>query len=101
MKAAEDLAVDVGRVAACRALSVPRASLYRHTGRGEVVVPPAPRPTPARALTPVVSKNWICFRSCRLQSPLQRSWLLSRLPAPHLRPVSTQADIRRRLGLAR
>jgi putative transposase len=52
MKAAEELAEDVGRVAACRALSVPRASLYRYTGRDEVVVPPAPRPTPARALAP-------------------------------------------------
>jgi putative transposase len=52
MKAAEDLAGDAGRAAACRALGVPRASLYRYAGRGEVVVPPAPRPTPARALAP-------------------------------------------------
>jgi len=50
MKAAEELAEDAGRAAACRALGVPRASLYRYAGRGEAVIPPTPRPTPARAL---------------------------------------------------
>jgi hypothetical protein len=32
----------------------------------------------------VVSKNWIWLRSCRLPSPLQRSWLLFWPNAPDL-----------------
>jgi putative transposase len=49
MSATLELAKGVGRAAACRALGMPRASLYRSQQ------PPAvlrPRPTPARALTP-------------------------------------------------
>ena len=49
MTAAEHLAEDVGRAAACRALSIPRAFLYRQIGRADAAVPPAPRPSP-RAL---------------------------------------------------
>ena len=49
----------------------------------------------------VVSKNWICFRSCTLQCPLQQTWLLSWPLALEPRPVSTPADVRRWLGRAR
>ena len=49
MSAALELAHDVGRSAACRALGVPRASLYRSQ---QPAAAPRPRPTPARALTP-------------------------------------------------
>jgi putative transposase len=48
MSAALELADSVGRSAACRALGVPRASLYRSQ---QPAVAPRPRPTPARALT--------------------------------------------------
>ena len=42
-----------GSAAACRALNVPRASLYRHLRPpGEEAAPPAPRPSPPRALSP-------------------------------------------------
>ena len=50
MTAVEQLAPEVGRAAACRALSIPRASVYRHIGSTEPAVPPVPRPRPARAL---------------------------------------------------
>jgi len=52
MTAAEQLAPDIGRAAACRALSIPRASLYRQIGSAQPPLPPAPRPSPARALSP-------------------------------------------------
>ncbi len=48
MSAALELAEGVGRAAACRALGVPRASLYRSQ---QPAAPLRPRPTPARALT--------------------------------------------------
>jgi putative transposase len=48
IEAAESLAPTVGVSAACRALNVPRGSLYRAR---QPVSPPAPRPTPERALT--------------------------------------------------
>ena len=48
MTVVEQLAPNVGRAAACRVLSIPRASLYRHIGSPEPAVPPVP--TPARAL---------------------------------------------------
>ena len=47
MSAVQKLAPHVGQSAACRALSVPRASWYRSW---QPVVPPTVRPTPARAL---------------------------------------------------
>jgi len=51
MNAAHQLGQTVGRAAACRALNVPRASLYRHLRPpDEQVAPPAPRPSPPRAL---------------------------------------------------
>jgi putative transposase len=50
MIAVKELAPRVGRSAACRALSVPRAGWYRSL---QPVAPPATRPTPARALRPV------------------------------------------------
>lgn len=52
MTAAHQLGQTVGQAAACRALNVPRASLYRHLRPpGEPAAPPAPRPSPPRALT--------------------------------------------------
>jgi putative transposase len=53
MNAAHQLGRTVGRVAACRALRVPRASLYRHLRPPDGPTAPAPRPSPPRALTPV------------------------------------------------
>ena len=47
MNATLTLGDSVGKAAACRALGVPRASLYRSL---QPVVPPRIRPTPARAL---------------------------------------------------
>lgn len=52
MNAAHQLGRTVGRAAACRALNVPRASLYRHLHLSQPASPPAPRPSPPRALTP-------------------------------------------------
>ena len=53
MNAAHQLGQTVGRAAACRALDVPRASLYRHLRPpAEQADPPAPRPSPPRALAP-------------------------------------------------
>ncbi len=49
--AVEELAPLVGTVAACAALSVSRATHHRRR-RGPRLGPPAPRPTPARALSP-------------------------------------------------
>ena len=48
MSTALELGDRVGKSAACRALGVPRASLYR---RMLPVAPRLPRPTPERALT--------------------------------------------------
>ena len=48
IQAAEDLAKDVGVAAACRALGVPRSSLYRARHPKPVA---KPRPTPERALS--------------------------------------------------
>ena len=52
MTAAHQLGQTVGRAAACRALNVPRASLYRHLRPSEPATPAAPRPSPPRALAP-------------------------------------------------
>ena len=49
MEAAEELGASVGVWQACRALSVPRSSLYWARKPREA---PLPRPTPARALSP-------------------------------------------------
>lgn len=54
IEAAESLAPTVGVSAACRALNVPRSSLYRTR---QPAVPPAPRPTPDRALTEAERKT--------------------------------------------
>jgi hypothetical protein len=43
-----------------------------------------------------VSNNWICFKSKKLPSALQRAWLLFSHPTPDLRAVSSSADVRRR-----
>ena len=51
--AVEDLAPAVGTVAACAALGMSRATHYRDR-LGPRLGPPAPRPTPARALSPDV-----------------------------------------------
>lgn len=50
MTAAEILAAQVGVAPACDALSLPRASFYRHHWRRRSPYAPAARPTPARAL---------------------------------------------------
>jgi putative transposase len=52
MTAAHQLGQKVGRAAACRALNVPRASLYRHLRPIEPAAPEAPRRRPPRALAP-------------------------------------------------
>ena len=53
MNAAHQLGQTVGRAAACRALHVPRASLYRHLRPlGQPAESPVPRPSPPRALSP-------------------------------------------------
>ncbi len=52
MTAAHQLGQTVGRAAACRALNVPRASLYRHLRRSQPAAPAAFRPSPPRALAP-------------------------------------------------
>ena len=52
MTAAHQLGQTVGRAAACRALNVPRASLYRHLRPSETATPAAPRPSSPRALAP-------------------------------------------------
>ncbi|HZI75229.1 MAG TPA: IS3 family transposase [Gemmatimonadales bacterium] len=52
MTAAHQLGQTVGRAAACRALNVPRASLYRHLRPSEPATPAVPRPSPPRALAP-------------------------------------------------
>jgi putative transposase len=52
MIAAHQLGQKVGRAAACRALHVPRASLYRHLRPSQPAATPAPRPSPPRALAP-------------------------------------------------
>jgi putative transposase len=52
MNAAHQLGQTVGRAAACRALNLSRASLYRHLRPpAEPVASPTPRPSPRRALT--------------------------------------------------
>ena len=53
MTAVTELAVDVGTSAACRALTLPRASYYRDRRKGAVPVVAALRASPARALHPV------------------------------------------------
>lgn len=52
MEAIESLKGDVGTAAACHALAVPRATLYRHRAAAASPKESAPRPTPKRALTP-------------------------------------------------
>lgn len=52
MSAVQQLAPRVGRSAACRALSVPRASWYRSLPPTASLGTPVARPTPARALQP-------------------------------------------------
>ena len=52
MSAALQLSDSVGKAVACRALGVPRASLYR---RMQPAAPPRVRPTPARALDVIVN----------------------------------------------
>ena len=52
MQAVESLEVGVGTAAACRALALPHATLYRRRAAVARPTVPAPRPTPGRALTP-------------------------------------------------
>jgi putative transposase len=52
MNAAHQLGRKVGRAAACRALNVPRASLYRHLRPNQTPAAADPRPSPSRALAP-------------------------------------------------
>jgi putative transposase len=57
MAEVQQLATKVGTVRACRALAVPRSSVYRWRGRTEAPTPSAPRPSPARALAPQERKR--------------------------------------------
>jgi hypothetical protein len=50
LSTAHQLGRKLGRAAACRALNLPRASLYRHLRPIKPTAPPAPRPSPPRAL---------------------------------------------------
>jgi putative transposase len=52
MKAVEELSWQVGTAAACRSLSVPRATLYRRRRPKPAVAAVAPRPRSPRALNP-------------------------------------------------
>ena len=54
MQAVEEVAPGVGAAPACRALGLPRASLYRmrRTPGPDLEHPPFPRPAPPRALSP-------------------------------------------------
>lgn len=53
MEAVDTLAPEVGTKAACEALGISRASLYRHKNRSQaLVVEPEKRPAPPRALDP-------------------------------------------------
>jgi putative transposase len=54
MAAVTELAADVGTIAACDALRMPRASYYRHrcAASSPAVTPARPGPLPARALRP-------------------------------------------------
>ena len=54
IEAAEELGERIGVSAACRALGVPRSSLYRARKPKE---PAAPRPTPERALSPAEKRQ--------------------------------------------
>ena len=72
MSAALELSDSVGKAVACRALGVPRASLYRR------MLPAAPRrvrPTPARALTATNGRpcSIICTRNASGTRPRRRS----------------------------
>jgi len=53
MTAVSELAVNVGTSAACRALTLPRASYYRDRRKAAVPAVAALRSSPARALLPV------------------------------------------------
>ena len=52
MTEVQQLASQVGTACACRALAVPRSSVYRWRNQGEAPKPAAKRPTPKRALDP-------------------------------------------------
>jgi transposase InsO family protein len=54
IEAAEEVGESTGVSAACRALGVPRSSVYRAR---EPKTSPAPRPTPDRALSPVEKRE--------------------------------------------
>jgi hypothetical protein len=54
IEAAEEVGENIGVSAACRALSVPRSSVYRAR---KPKAPPAPRPTPDRALSPAEKRE--------------------------------------------
>jgi putative transposase len=54
IEAAEEVGENTGVSAACRALRVPRSSVYRAR---KPKIPPAPRPTPDRALSPAEKRE--------------------------------------------
>jgi hypothetical protein len=71
MNAAHQLGRSVGRAAACRALNVPRASLYRHfRAPAEPAAPPPPRPL-HRAPSPCPSDNLLHSERFRDQAPAE------------------------------
>ena len=89
MNAAHQLGQTVGRAAACRALNVPRASLYRHLRPPtELAVPPAPRPSPPRALTTTERQQVLDvlheerFRDKGRPKSLPRCWMRALTCAP-------------------
>ena len=74
MTAAHQLGQTVGRAAACRALNVPRASLYRHLRPSEPATPAVPRPSPPRALAPAEQQRILdVLHSARFQDKIGRA----------------------------
>lgn len=57
MKLVDELAQEVGTSAACAALAIPRASVYRSRRRANGPAPASQRPRPKRALSPAESQR--------------------------------------------
>ena len=72
MSAVQQLAPRVGRSAACRALSVPRASWYRSLPPTASLATPVARPTPARALQTPLART-LTDNCCKLLAPREQA----------------------------
>ena len=95
MNAALELGSSVGKAAACRALGVPRASLYR---RMLPAAPPRARPTPARALEAAAKAGRVRrshAQEARPQSGCQSSGQAEPRAAGRYCPPDQEAEERR------